>query len=438
MWRNKAYMARRKALADIAIETKDLTPTIGEQLPGLDTTASELVDLASLPPLELERCPGFILPGESSKLGTLLRVLNKDALDTAISMPGKILALEKDTITNSESQQSPDETTETGGKTTATTTHKEAVILKKLRETASRPEILNPTTAPRVAVLNMASEYNPGGGWLKGSTAQEEAICYRSTLAASLHREKYYPISARMGIYTRDVVILRSSMGDGHQLLVPETPVEELSVFSALSVAGMRRPAVKAVDEDGNIVEEEEEAKEEAIALVDSPGTGEKSPVYQVQGEGVESTSKLEVDSGSPSTASDAGQSSEGLTGSAGDGNRRRGNKNDRKKARKVKKKKLEYIFAREEDRDLTKDKMRLCLRMAASKGHTMLVLGAMGCGAFRNPPKEIANCWMEVLGETEFGGGWFKEVWFAVFDRRNEGNFEVFEGRFDGKVVGA
>jgi uncharacterized protein (TIGR02452 family) len=65
-----------------------------------------------------------------------------------------------------------------------------------------------------------------------------------------------------------------------------------------------------------------------------------------------------------------------------------------------------------------------------------MLVLGAIGCGAFRNPPQEVADCWLEVLSEAEFAGGWFKEIHFAVFDRRNEGNFEIFRDMFDGKVV--
>jgi uncharacterized protein (TIGR02452 family) len=93
-------------------------------------------------------------------------------------------------------------------------------------------------------------------------------------------------------------------------------------------------------------------------------------------------------------------------------------------------------VFADPAARELTKDKMRRCLRLAAAKGHTMLVLGAIGCGAFRNPPQEVADCWLEVLSESEFAGGWFKEIWFAVYDRRKEGNFEIFTDAFDGKVL--
>jgi hypothetical protein len=204
----------------------------------------------------------------------------------------------------------------------------------------------------------MASERSPGGGWLKGASAQEEALCFRSTLAASLHRT-LYPIQQRAGLYTRDVVVFRSSMAEGHKLLVPETPASDLPVVSVLSVAGIRRPDVKPLDDGGSAAQ--------------SSHSHPKGPL----------------------------------------------------------------VFADPAARELTKDKMRLCLRMAGAKGHTMFVLGAIGCGAFRNPPEEVAACWQEVLGEDEFAGGWFKEIWFAVYDRRNEGNFEIFSNAFDGKVVG-
>ncbi|KAF5646382.1 multidrug resistance-associated abc transporter [Fusarium sp. NRRL 52700] len=40
-------------------------------------------------------------------------------------------------------------------------------------------------------------------------------------------------------------------------------------------------------------------------------------------------------------------------------------------------------VFANDRDRDITKAKMRLCLRMAAKHNHDMLVLGALGCGVY-------------------------------------------------------
>jgi hypothetical protein len=348
MWRKKYYEdPRRLALAAVAKETETTTPTIASSLPHLDPAKSEKLDLRTLPPLDASRCPRFKLTNKPGlAYGTTTRVFNQDSFDAALAMSSSTLGI-------SPGLAKPASTVE-------------AEILEHLKSTASSPGNLDPTTAARVAVLNMASERSPGGGWLKGASAQEEALCFRSTLAASLHRT-LYPIQQRAALYTRDVVVFRTSMGDGHKLMVPETPASNLPVFSVLSVAGIRRPDVKPLDEEA---------------------------------------------SGSTTQAS----GSSGHKGKAAKG---------------------PFVFADPAARELTKDKMRLCLRMAGAKGHTMLLLGAIGCGAFRNPPEEVAKCWQEVLGEDEFAGGWFKEIWFAVYDRRNEGNFEIFSEAFDGKVIG-
>jgi hypothetical protein len=359
MWRKKYYEnPRRLALAAIAKETEATTPAIASSLPALDPAKSEKLDLASLPPLEASKCPRFRLTNKPGLHGTTAHVFNQDSFDAAIAMPSSVLGIES----------SPEKSTQ------AT----EADILGHLKSLAASPNNLVPTTAARVAVLNMASERNPGGGWLKGAAAQEEALCFRSTLAASLHRN-LYPIERRAGLYTRDVVIFRTCTTDGHKLMVPETAPTKLPVVSALTVAGIRRPDVKPAGEDA-----EDEAK------------------------------------GPEGVASGGSETSD---------QPRCGKKGNEKP-------KGPFVFADPAARELTKDKMRLCLRMAAAKGHTMLVLGAIGCGAFRNPPQEVADCWLEVLSEIEFAGGWFKEIWFAVYDRRKEGNFEIFTDAFDGKAL--
>lgn len=46
------------------------------------------------------------------------------------------------------------------------------------------------------------------------------------------------------------------------------------------------------------------------------------------------------------------------------------------------------------------KNKMRTILRIAVDNGQRVLVLGALGCGAFRNPPKHTAELFSEVLAE--------------------------------------
>lgn len=73
-----------------------------------------------------------------------------------------------------------------------------------------------------VCVLNFASATNPGGGVVKGSTAQEECLCRCSTLYANLtdqkvwrpfygaHRAQRNPLHNDDCIYTPDVVVFKS------------------------------------------------------------------------------------------------------------------------------------------------------------------------------------------------------------------------------------
>lgn len=215
--------------------------------------------------------------------------------------------------------------------------------------TAIRVGVTSAADGGNVSVLNMASHANPGGGWLKGAMAQEEALCYRSSLSLSLHK-RFYPWKQLMGLYTRDVVIIRSDMASGHRLYDPKT--QSYHFVSVLSIAALRCPPLRKITEST------------------TGGVKERD------------------------------------------------------------------VFAKDSDRTMTKAKMRLCLRMAARRGHRSLVLGALGCGAFRNPPEEVANCWLEVLKEDEFQGGWWDGIWFAIYDTKNEGNFEVFERVLSGQEI--
>ncbi|KAJ5388316.1 hypothetical protein N7509_010857 [Penicillium cosmopolitanum] len=72
--------------------------------------------------------------------------------------------------------------------------------------------------------------------------------------------------------------------------------------------------------------------------------------------------------------------------------------------------------YANSPSRELMKNKMRLILRVAANSYHRRLVLGAIGCGAFGHPSKRVAELWLDVLSEEEFGG-WFETIVFAVWD---------------------
>ncbi|RPA99310.1 hypothetical protein L873DRAFT_1684324 [Choiromyces venosus 120613-1] len=180
-----------------------------------------------------------------------------------------------------------------------------------------------------VVVLNMANAQVGGGGWKKGAMAQEEELCYRSTLSFKLHRT-YYPLGDLAGIYTPAVY----------------------KTLSVISVAAIRDP----------------------------PLTDSTPPDYR-----------------------------------------------------------------RPTDRNLMLEKIRLILRIAATEGHRKIVLGALGCGAFHNPPERVVECFLRVFREPEFAGGWWREVVFAVTgtakDEENkgtngDGNFGLFFRGLNGVVV--
>ncbi|KAI1195714.1 hypothetical protein F5X97DRAFT_231060 [Nemania serpens] len=210
------------------------------------------------------------------------------------------------------------------------------------------------------AVLNFANSRNPGGGWMNGAMAQEEAICYRSSLALSL-RHDLYPLRRDEGIYSPYALIMRGDMSSGHHRIDAEPA--QLPVVSVLTIPALRNPDVHtfevrtsyAVSEDPLIIRETTRDK---------------------------------------------------------------------------------HIFRHDRDRDTTKGKMRLALRMAARHGHRKLVLGALGCGVFGNPPEDIAHCWLSVLREDEFAGNRWRDVCFAVYDPKQEGNYEIFHKILAGHKV--
>ena len=66
-------------------------------------------------------------------------------------------------------------------------------------------------------------------------------------------------------------------------------------------------------------------------------------------------------------------------------------------------------------------------MNIAADNNVINLVLGAMGCGAFRNPPKHIAELFRQVLNEPQYKGR-FRRVVFAII---NEDLCNVFSDVF-------
>ena len=221
-----------------------------------------------------------------------------------------------------------------------------AVLDSPLRGVAAALEVTGETTleaARRLVVeegcgdvvaLNFASARNPGGGFLKGSQAQEESLARSSGLyPCLLTQQTYYSVHRRQpsGFYTDHMIhspgvpVIRSDAGD-----LLEAPYL-LSFITS--------PAVNA-----GVVRSKRKQKTSQIPTVMT-----------------ERTAKV--------------------------------------------------------------------LALAVSKGHETIILGAWGCGVFRNEPATIASIFREVLfGEMRFIER-FKRVVFAVFD---PGKKQTTRGAFD------
>ena len=77
------------------------------------------------------------------------------------------------------------------------------------------------------------------------------------------------------------------------------------------------------------------------------------------------------------------------------------------------------------------KGRMRKLLALFAKWGCTQLVLGAYGCGVFRNDPEDVARFWQELL-EGEGWGRLFETVTFSILERPGrDGNIAPFRRRF-------
>lgn len=70
-------------------------------------------------------------------------------------------------------------------------------------------------------------------------------------------------------------------------------------------------------------------------------------------------------------------------------------------------------------------------LALAEERGHRTLLLGAWGCGVFRNDPELVADAFGRWLEASRFAGS-FDRVVFAVWDRKDV-NTEAFRRRFGG-----
>ncbi|KAA8783186.1 TIGR02452 family protein [Paenibacillus amylolyticus] len=69
------------------------------------------------------------------------------------------------------------------------------------------------------------------------------------------------------------------------------------------------------------------------------------------------------------------------------------------------------------EIKSVMKQRIRYILEVAAVQGHRTIVLGAFGCGVFRNEPAQVASYFAEVLHEEGYRN-YFDHIVFAIYDR--------------------
>lgn len=80
------------------------------------------------------------------------------------------------------------------------------------------------------------------------------------------------------------------------------------------------------------------------------------------------------------------------------------------------------------EDENITIEKIKTILALAASEKHDCVVLGAFGCGAFNNPPLHIAEIFKNVI-EKHFQNV-FNIIAFSIIF--SEENLKAFENVFN------
>jgi uncharacterized protein (TIGR02452 family) len=96
-----------------------------------------------------------------------------------------------------------------------------------------------------VCILSMGSPLRPGGGVLTGATSQEEFLCARTTLLASL-KDSYYRLPEFGGIWTSDVLVFRNALplGDAKG----ELDVGERYFVDVISAGMLRFPELEGDD----------------------------------------------------------------------------------------------------------------------------------------------------------------------------------------------
>ena len=178
-------------------------------------------------------------------------------------------------------------------------------------------------------VLNLASDYKPGGGVGSGAKAQEEDLFRKSNYACVLDKGMY-PLKTEEVVYSPSVFIIKDNVYD-----LLKVPVE----VSCLAVAALRNPKI-------------------------TTSNGQEKYFRQI-------------------------------------------------------------------DAEVMQNKIDMIFKVALRHGNLDLVLGALGCGAFHNPPDDVANMFRKSI---EKYGKYFRTIGFAILSKKDNPNYEIFNKIINGK----
>lgn len=176
----------------------------------------------------------------------------------------------------------------------------------------------------RPLVLNMASDFKPGGGYLKGSVAQEEELFRRTSLSWNLNPNRY-PLPPYACCYSPNVYVFRN----GSETMYARCKGWNVDI---LSMASLRNP-------------------------------------------------RLDQNKFKPS------------------------------------------------DREIVLEKIRTIFKVGVLHNHTCLLLSAFGCGAFHNPPDEVALLFLQVIREFK---NHYDHIIFSILPGPNYQTFKqlLFVGK--------
>ena len=224
----------------------------------------------------------------------------------------------------------------------------------------------------RVAILNFASPRRPGGGVLTGASAQEEAICRITNLYPCLAKIKvdgiFYSANVKSPytdktLYTRNVAIIKSD-DDKPVLLRPM--IDEADVEWPCDSCPGRASWI--CDEMNDNCGYWQDYKKERIS---------RTPII------------IDV-------VTCAAPNQKGIS------------------------------IPNDELYAIIRRRLAIVLSACLENGAGVIVLGAWGCGAFRNPPEVVAKAMIDEIREN-FNKSFYRIVFAVYCPGRNKENYETF-----------